>query len=154
MSTSAYIITKHGGYFWAAYSHWDGYLAGLGSDLLSMIAPDKDSSTIEQDVFNVVKEGDMSYLGKPYNDDVSKPLKFKSLKTMLRKVNESYVDYIYLYTCGQWYVARRKYEANVIDFYRLSLFFKGNLQEFRGVDYQEHIFRDKTPDSIVTIRNK
>ena len=43
----------------------------------------------------------MSYLGKPYNDDVSKPLKFKLLKTMLRKVNESYVDYIYLYTCGQ-----------------------------------------------------
>lgn len=41
------------------------------------------------------------------------------------------------------------------DYYRLSLFFKNNNpQEFMGEDYQEHIFRDKTPDSIVTIRNK
>lgn len=39
--------------------------------------------------------------------------------------------------------------------YIITKFFKNNNpQEFMGEDYQEHIFRDKTPDSIVTIRNK
>lgn len=47
------------------------------------------------------------------------------------------------------------YDVDVIDFYRLSLFFKNNNpQEFKGEDYQEHIFRDKTPDNIITIRSK
>ena len=36
MSTSAYIITKHNGYYWGAMCNWDGYLDGLGSDLLNM----------------------------------------------------------------------------------------------------------------------
>lgn len=41
------------------------------------------------------------------------------------------------------------------DLLNMTIFFKNNNpQEFRGEDYQEHIFRDKTPDSIVTIRNK
>lgn len=72
MSTSAYIIIKHNGYYWGAMCNWDGYPYGLGSDLLNMTMKDKNN----------------------------------------------------------------------------------NPQEFRGEDYQEHIFRDKTPDSIVTIRNK
>lgn len=155
MSTQAYIITKHGDYYYGASCHWDGYPEGLGADLLSMITPDKDSVAIEQDIFDIVKEGDMSYLGEPYYEYDSKPFKYKSLKTMLRKVNGCFVDYIYLYNCGQWYVACAEYAIDVIDFYRLSSFFKNNNpQEFMGEDYQEHIFRDKTPDSIVTIRSK
>lgn len=91
MSTSAYIITKHNGYYWGAMCNWDGYPDGLGSDLLNMTMADKNSNT----------------------------------------------------------------DVDVIDFYRLSLFFKNNNpQEFKGEDYQEHIFRDKTPDNIITIRSK
>lgn len=155
MSTSAYIITKHNGYYWGAMCNWDGYPDGLGSDLLNMTMADKNSNTIEQQIFDTIKNGDMSYLGEPYMEEGSEAYKFKSLKTMLRNIVGCFVDYIYLYNCEQWYVARAQYDVDVIDFYRLSLFFKNNNpQEFKGEDYQEHIFRDKTPDNIITIRSK
>jgi hypothetical protein len=48
MSTSAYIIIKHNGYYWGAMCNWDGYSDGLGSDLLNMTMKDKNNNTIEQ----------------------------------------------------------------------------------------------------------
>lgn len=100
MSTSAYTITKHNDYYWGAMCNWDGYPDGLGSDLLNMTMKDKNNDTIEQQIFDTIKDGDMSYLGEPYMEEDSEAYKFKSLKTMLRNIVGCFVDYIYLYNCG------------------------------------------------------
>jgi hypothetical protein len=78
------------------YHHWDGYLSGLGVQLLEY-------KTLES-VAELVSVGDMSYIGMPYTHqgmdlNISK---FSNINEFFRHYDKQ--EYNYLFHHGEWYV--------------------------------------------------
>ena len=79
------------------YSHWDGYLEGVGKTL----ADDYDS---EEKAIELVKQGDCSYPGTPYNDGPgSTPMVSPDMDELRNHAKEMWAEYIYIWDDYRWY---------------------------------------------------
>lgn len=100
MSTNSNIGYQHkDGAVTVVYCHFDGYLDGVGQDLLDMTY---------YDAVEMVDQGDMSYVGEPYTErgesfEDNKPEQYDSLEHA-----KTACEGPYLYICqldGQWIVS-------------------------------------------------
>jgi len=110
MSTHASIAVEHeDGTISAVYCHFDGYLSGVGKDLVAHFNSLKAAEEL-------IKKGDLSGTnsseGKPkyYTDDGEdfedvKPRFYQNLGEYLKKIGDDICgEYDYLFTDGEWKV--------------------------------------------------
>lgn len=90
------------------YCHWDGYVEGLGADLMKKFKT-------EESVRGLLEKGDMSYIGEHYADRGESRLDVSSRKHqgLTEKVMRSdYQDYNYFFdvTENAWFLSQ--YNSN------------------------------------------
>ena len=94
------------------YCHWDGYLEGVGAELLEQY----DSLGMVEEL---IRGGDMSSLGShyaqmpdraepPYNEtwENNKPKTYQNEYTLMSDLRgDVFIEYIYLFRDGKWFVS-------------------------------------------------
>ena len=94
------------------YCHWDGYLEGVGAELLEQY------DSLDK-VEELIKGGDMSSLGDhyaqmperaeyPYSEtwEDHKPKTFQNEYTLMSDLRgDVFIEYIYLFRDGKWFVS-------------------------------------------------
>ena len=110
MSTRSRIaIQNSDGTVESVYCHWDGYVDGLGADLV-------ENYKTEADVRWLLTQGDMSYLGDPYrNRGEDVPSRISSdVQTLIAKMGEDYT-YLFLPAQSAWVVYGVEFLGTVPD---------------------------------------
>ncbi|MDD3586777.1 MAG: hypothetical protein PHQ75_06300 [Thermoguttaceae bacterium] len=100
MSTHSFICMEVGDSIQAIYSHFDGYIDGVGATL-------KEHYQAREKIEKLISLGDISSLCDTPEDchvyEDSEVRRFDSIMELLEAATDSYVEYVYLYTdTGQW----------------------------------------------------
>ena len=98
MGTRSFVGVMVGDKCRAVYVHWDGYLEGVGAELQDY--------TTQEEVLELIADGDMSSLGDYYKDRGEtgvEPKEFASFDEFYDYANESWAEYYYIFKDGVWY---------------------------------------------------
>ena len=101
MSTRSLIARKTAGGFEAVYCHRDGYPEHHLPILTKQYATDAA-------VGKLIGLGDMSSLGKPYEDDQHRAPGelFATEQDLIKRANDCWAEYIYVFDGGRWFYKR------------------------------------------------
>lgn len=107
MSTRAFIGIQTGTKVKYIYNHFDGYLSGVGQQLLN-------SFDNEADVHKFLEDGDRSSIDESY---LSRGEKYENIKPKIinksdldKDFNSSWSEYFYLFKKDSWYYKQKSYK--------------------------------------------
>ena len=98
MGTRSFVGVMVGDKCRAVYVHWDGYLEGVGAELQDY--------TTQEEVLELIADGDMSSLGDYYKERGEtgvEPKEFATFDEFYNYANESWAEYYYVFKDGVWY---------------------------------------------------
>lgn len=99
MGTRSFVGVMKGNVCSAVYVHYDGYLSGVGADLLNY--------TRQELVEELVSYGDRSALAGPYYKDRGEtgvnPVTYNSFAEFYNDAKDADAEYYYIFKDGVWY---------------------------------------------------
>ena len=98
MGTRSFVGVMVGDKCRAVYVHWDGYLEGVGAELQDY--------TTQEEVLELIADGDMSSLGDYYKDrgdTGTEPKEFATFDEFYEYADGSWAEYYYIFKDGVWY---------------------------------------------------
>ena len=104
MSTHAYIgVETEDGTIRAIYNHFDGYVEGVGFDLVNQFS-------LPREAGGLVEDGDCLNPGNPFKDypgedwEIIKPRQHDNFDSFMKGKRQNAGHYAYLFRDNEWYI--------------------------------------------------